>query len=155
MSRSEANKKFKTHIMTTLNIKSHKVGREYFQPHFFIQNKGNNSGKPLKIAIPNCFVFLLKSEEEKDFFYSLLFGLWSAKSFHIFLRGSVIPFIVLPELKNCILESRIKANENPVDFQKSVSTFQKLEEMETNYKQNLRLIQEAKRMIFYKYTRKK
>ncbi len=141
--------------MTTLNIKSHKIGREYFQPHFFIQNKGNNSGRPLKTAIPNCFVFLLKSEEEKDFFYSLLFGLWSAKSFHVFLRGSVIPFIILAELKNCIKESQIKANQNPVDFQKSVSTLKSLEEMEIKYKQNLLLIQDAKRMIFYKYILKR
>jgi hypothetical protein len=140
--------------MTTLNIKTHKFGREYSKPHFFIQNKGNNSGKPLKNEIPNCFVFLSESEEEKEFYYSLLFALWSSKAFYIFLRGSVIPFIVLHELKNCIRESEVKVNANFQDFQKSISTFRQLEQAEINYKQNLRLIQEAKRLIFRKYIKK-
>ena len=137
--------------MSTFNIKSHRQGVVYSMPHFFILNKGNNSGKPLVAPCPNCFVILFQYEVEKEQIYWLSYSLWQSKAFYPFLRGSVIPFVVLRDVKSGLLDGLNKANENPAQFEKVVSTLRSLEALEKNYKQNLLLISNAKRMLFYKY----
>ena len=114
-----------------------------------------NSGKPLVLPCPNCFVFIASCAAEKDFFYWLCFGLWQSKSFHPFLRGSVIPFITLVELKQCIKEGAAKANENLPEFRKSVELLKVIEHKEKQFHENLRLLNDAKREIFYRYMRRR
>ena len=137
--------------MSTFSIKSYRSGVVYNMPHFFILNKGNNSGKPLSVPCPNCFVIQCKTESEKEQVYWLAYSLWQSKAFYPMLRGSVIPFVVLRDVKSCLLDGLNKANENPAQFEKAVSTLRSLEVLEKNYKQNLLLISNAKRMLFYKY----
>jgi len=137
--------------MSTFSIKSYRSGVVYNMPHFFILNKGNNSGKPLVAPCPNCFVIQFKSEKEKEQIYWLSYSLWQSKAFYPFLRGSVIPFIVLRDVKSCLLDGLNKANEKPAQFEKAVAALRSLEAMEKKYKQNLILIANAKRMLFYKY----
>ena len=137
--------------MSTFNIKSHRPGVSYNMPHLFILNKGNNSGKPLFIACPNCFVIQFQSEQEKGLIYWLLYSLWQSKAFYQYLRGSVIPFIVLNDLKSCLRDGLKKVAENSAQFEKAVAALRNLETMENQYKQNLLLIANAKRMLFYKY----
>ena len=137
--------------MSTFSIKSHRSCVVYSMPHFFILNKGNNSGKPLLAPCPNCFVIQCKTDSEKEQLYWLAYSLWQSKAFYPLLRGSVIPFVVLRDLKSCLSDGLIKANANPVQFEKAVSTLRSLEALEKNYKQNLLLISNARRMLFYKY----
>ena len=141
--------------MQTLNNKTHRSGSTYQQPHFFILNKGNNSGKPLTAPCPNCFVIQFNNEDEKEQVYWLLFGLWRSKAFNQFLRGSVIPFVNLKDVKDCIRAGYQKATETPEQFKKSVATLRSLEQMEAQYKQNLQLIAEDKQMVFYRYILKR
>ena len=138
--------------MSTFNIKSHRPGVSYNMPHFFILNKGNNSGKPLFVSCPNCFVIQYQCEVEKEQIYWLLYGLWQSKAFYQFLRGSVIPFIVLNDLKSCLRDGLKKVDENPAQFEKAVAALRNLEAMENQYKQNLLLIANAKRLLFNKFT---
>ena len=49
--------------MLNYTMKSHKIGRIYNKPHFYIQNKGLNSGKALNDPIPNCFVVTTETDE--------------------------------------------------------------------------------------------
>jgi len=137
--------------MCTFIIKSYRSGVVYSMPHFFILNKGNNSGKPLLAPCPNCFVIQLQCEEEKEQIYWLLYSLWQSKAFYPLLRGSVIPFVVLRDVKSCLLDGLNKVDENPAQFEKAVEALRSLEAMEKQYKQNLLLIANAKRMLFYKY----
>jgi hypothetical protein len=137
--------------MYTFIIKSYRQGVVYNMPHFFILNKGNNSGKPLLAPCPNCFVIQFQSENEKEQIYWLLYSLWQSKAFYPFLRGSVIPFIVLRDAKSCLLDGLNKVDENPALFEKAVAALRSLEAMEKQYKQNLLLIANAKRMLFHKY----
>jgi hypothetical protein len=44
--------------------------------------KGLNSGKPLEKPCPNSFVLACKNQAEKDFYTTLLFGLWKVKHFY-------------------------------------------------------------------------
>ena len=137
--------------MSSFIVKSHHPGVDYSMPHFFILNKGNNSGKPLTVPCPNCFVIQFQCEEVKEQIYWLSYSLWQSKAFYPFLRGSVIPFVVLRDVQSCLLDGLNKANGNPAQFEKAVATLRSLEAMEKQYKQNLLLIANAKRMLFYKY----
>jgi len=58
---------------------------------------------------------------------------------------------VLRDVKECLSDGLNKADENPAQFEKAVAALHSLEAMELKFKQNLKLVQEAKRMLFYKY----
>jgi hypothetical protein len=76
--------------------------------------KGLNSGKPLEKPCPNSFVLACKNQAEKDFYTTLLFGLWKVKHFYQFLTGSVIPFIRI----SVILKAPVKAQAEAVSKDK-------------------------------------
>ncbi len=135
----------------TFILKSYNQKSEIKNPHFFILNKGNNSGKPLVSPCPNCFVIRFQCEEEKEMVYWLLYSLWQSRAFYPYLRGSVIPFVVLRDVKECLLNGLEKMKANSDQFQKAVEALRNLEAMENKFKQNLNLIRDAKRMLFYKY----
>jgi len=137
--------------MCSFILKSYIQKEEIRKPHFFILNKGNNSGKPLTVPCPNCFVIQFQCEEEKEQIYWLIYSLWQSKAFYPFLRGSVIPFIVLRDIKSCLLDGVEKMAKNTAQFEKAVAALRSLEAIEKQYKQNLLLISQTKRMLFYKY----
>ncbi len=137
--------------MCTFILKSYSQKSEIKKPHFFILNKGNNTGKPLVTPCPNCFVVQCKSEAAKERIYWLSYSLWQSKAFYPFLRGSVIPFVVLRDVNNCLLDGLDKVEKNPAQFEKAVAVLRSLEVLEQQYKQNLLLISNIRRMLFYKY----
>jgi len=137
--------------MCTFILKSYNQKDEISKPHFFILNKGNNSGKPLNSPCPNCFVIQFASTEDKELVYWLLFCLWQSKTFYPYLRGSVIPFIILRDMKKCIQNGLDKSDRSPEQFQKMVATFQSMNQLENQYRQNLKTIEKAKQIIVYKF----
>jgi len=137
--------------MCTYYLKSYNQKEEIRKPHFFILNKGNKSGKPLLAPCPNCFIIQFQNEIDKEQVYWLMYSLWQSNAFYPFLRGSVIPFVVLRDVKSCLSAALNKVDENPAQFEKAVAALQSLEAMEKQNKQNLLLISQAKRMLFYKY----
>lgn len=137
--------------MCTFILKSYNQKLENDKPHFYILNKGNNSGKPLVSPCPNCFVIQFSNNEDKEQVYWLLYSLWQSKAFYPFLRGSVIPFIVIRDVKECLSDGLEKVEANPIQFEKAVAALRSLEDMENKFRKNLKLVQDAKRMLFYKY----
>ena len=137
--------------MIIFSLKTFVPGKENSQPHFFILNRGLNSGKPLRKPCPNCFVLSSQSEEEKDQLYWLIYGLWQTKAFHFYLRGSVIPFITISELRKCIRLAADKALEDSSKFTKVVDTLQKLNQLEQVYQKNMEVIKITRKSLFYQY----
>lgn len=80
-----------------------------------------------------------------------MYSLWHSEAFYPYLRGSVIPFVVLRDIKSCLQDALNKVEVSPAQFEKAVVALQGLEQMENKFKQNLKLIQDAKRMLFYRY----
>ncbi|HRH58147.1 MAG TPA: hypothetical protein PLS10_10855 [Chitinophagales bacterium] len=109
-----------------------------------------NSGKPMKSSCPNCFVCTAGSEEEKEQLYWLCFALWYSKAFHYYHKGSVILYISIDDIKDCLSKSLLKSNQNKQEFEKAIQQAKKFEELETLYEKNLQLIRQARRAIFYK-----
>lgn len=76
---------------------------------FYIQNKGNNSGRPLKNPIPNCWE--IRTDRSIDF--EILYIVFESRILESFIIGSVIPYIRLDDYKKIIkpiLENAIQEN---------------------------------------------
>lgn len=137
--------------MCTFILKSYNQKEEIRNPHFFILCKGNNSGKPLLSPCPNCFSIQFQSEADKEQVYWLLFCLWQSNAFYPFLRGSVIPFVVLRDIKSCINDILNRAANKPEQFHKMIESFQAINKVEIQLKQNLKSIEKAKKMLMYQF----
>ncbi|WP_439152271.1 DUF6943 family protein [Winogradskyella sp.] len=106
--------------MSTFELKTHQIGRTYSNPHFFILNKGLNSGKPLSNPCPNYFVVIISTEELKNTLFHLSMMLQIGGFYAYYLKGSVIPFISVNDCRNT-LKSGSKFIENSgFEIQKSI-----------------------------------
>ena len=110
-----------------------------------------NTGKLMAQPCPNCFNFNAIDQTEKDHYYWLCFGLWQSRSLHLYLSGSVIPFIHLRDLSQVINQASEKAQASPANFLKTVEALKILDQHEKQYHRNLLLISEAKKAIFTNY----
>jgi hypothetical protein len=135
--------------MKSFRIKTHKINERYQQPHFYILNKGMNSGKPLKNPCPNCFVCIFDNEADKDLMLWLCFGLWRTKSFHFYLRGSVIPFINIDDVKYLLIRSEHKVSAKVEAVKKSIEALKLLDINEQKIKITLEMIDTARQSIFH------
>ena len=100
--------------MPYFEMKTHKIGITYSNPHFFILNKGLNSGKPLSNPCPNCFVVITKTETEKNTLFHLSMMLQIGGFYAYYLKGSVIPFISVNDCRNT-LKKGLKSTSNTKD----------------------------------------
>lgn len=107
--------------MHFFDIKTHHIGRTYSKPHFFILNKGLNSGKPLTLPCPNCFVVTTTSKEEKNTLFHLTMMLQIGGFFTFYLKGSVIPFISINDCKNTLKKGIKSINHIGSEYQKHIN----------------------------------
>ena len=121
----------------------------YNSPHFFILNKGLNSGKPLKKPCPNCFVISCNSESEKENLYWIVYSLHQGKQFQIALVGSVIPFIRKNDLMEIIYQAQRIMINKPNAVQNTVSSLLKLEQQEESYKRIQISIKQLKQVLVH------
>ena len=81
--------------------------------------------------------------------------MWQSKAFHIYLRGSVIPFISIVEFRKAINEAFNKVEADKPKFDKSVNSLQLLEQKQKRFYENIQLIEEAKRIVMYRYIKRR
>ena len=129
-----------------MKIKTYK-GKLIQQPHFFILNKGMNTGSPNFKPYANCFVLLAETDKERNDYYWLCYALWQTGKFRPRLIGSAIPFIHISDLKDVIAEATIKANNKPKQYQKALSLLIDIDMKSEALAQKLKVIGEAKRTV--------
>jgi hypothetical protein len=129
-----------------MKIKIYK-GKLIQQPHFFILNKGMNTGSPNFKPSANCFVLLAETEEERNFYYWLCFALWQTGKFRPSLIGSVVPFIHIGDLKQVISDATIKANNKPKQYQKSLSLLIDIDRKSEILTEKLKVIEQLKKTL--------
>ena len=125
------------------------VKNQSTQFEFYILCKGLNSGKPLETPCPNSFVCICKNQDEKDFYFWLLFGLWKAKHVHQLLTGSVIPFIRIDEFKKEVATQAEHVSKQRTAYAKTIDKIKLLEQKEKQLQQYLAVIQDVKRATIY------
>lgn len=128
--------------MQIFEIKTHKIGRTYPNPHFFILNKGLNSGKPLDKPCPNCFVISTTSRANRESLYYLCLSLKVGQYFGYYLKGSVIPFISISDVKKVI--NTALQNFEEQQWQLKVEKLKKITAFEENLQQQLSTISKLK-----------
>ncbi len=124
--------------MPNFEIKTHQIGRTYSGPHFFILNKGLNSGRPMPEPCPNCFVITTNSEDLRKSLFYLCLALKAGKYFSYYLKGSVIPFICIVDAR-AVIKNALQNKEQQVWDQK-ILKLQKIEAFEQNLKLQLKTI---------------
>jgi len=137
--------------MLKSKIKTHKSGKSYNQPHFFILNKGLNSGKPFNHYVCNSFVFLADNKEEKEFYYFLLLGLWELRFFRKHLKGSVIEYVRLGDVIDVIDETLNSVNSGNRSFSDVQNTLAQIEALQANLQTQLNYLMQLRKSLFYKY----
>ncbi len=128
--------------MSTYEIKTHQPGRTYNTPHFFILNKGLNSGKPMNQPCPNCFVITTQSNEFRESLYYLCLSLKIGKYFAYYLKGSVIPFICITDTR-AVIKNALQ-NYEQMQWESKVEKLKKITAFEENLKQQLLTISQLK-----------
>lgn len=137
--------------MLKSKIKTHIQGKIYKQPHFFILNKGLNSGKPFNHYVCNSFVFLADDENEKEFFYFLLLGLWELRLFRPYLKGTAIEFVRLGDVVDVINETLNSVNAGNRLFSDVKNTLVQIEAHQINLQKQLDYLMQLRKALFYKY----
>lgn len=140
--------------MINFKMKHHQSGIIYKNPHFFILNKGMNTGKPMKQPCPNCFVIIFQCYDDYENMESICKSLWRVKFWHQFLIGSVIPYIRINDFAKNL---NLKANEMMTDFEqhkKNVEALKLLEQKEKQFQENINLINDLRRVIIHRYCKK-
>jgi len=135
-------------------IKTHRKDTIYTKPHLFLLNKGMNSGKPQKEPFTNSFVIIFENESDFDTINLTAYALWKTKFWHQFLKGSVIPFLSLQDIRK---EFSMKVNQEIKDHEqhvKSVQALKILEQSEKRFHENLNLINDMRRVILHRYCNK-
>jgi restriction endonuclease S subunit len=121
-------------------LKTHKMHET--KPSFWIQCKGEHSGRPLKKPIPNCFAVYT----EEPFLFEYCYMLWKTGKFKASIIGSVIPFIRKKEMEE-VLKS-IPANPKGAEVCKAVkATNDYLEHLQKQQS----LYREMQKAIFKKF----
>lgn len=141
-------------IMLKSKIKTHKSGKTYNQPHFFILNKGLNSGKPFRHYVCNSFVFLADNKDERDFYYFILLGIWELRLMRPYLKGSVIEFVRLGDVIDIIDETLNSVNTNNRSFSDMQNSLAQIEALQSNLQLQLSHLMQLRKALFYKYLRR-
>lgn len=135
-------------------IKTHKLGSTYDAPHFFILNKGEQSGKPAQMYWSNCFVFIAETNEEKEFYFFVFLGLWELKFFKKALIGSVVPYIRIGDLIDIAEEAINNINAGERKWSDVSGTITQLEQRKDVLLKQVDYILQIRRLILYKLVKK-
>ncbi|WP_317900021.1 DUF6943 family protein [Aurantibacillus circumpalustris] len=141
--------------MLKTKIKCHKLGMQYTQPHFFILNKGFHSGKPAPEYWSNCFVFLADCEEEREFFYFLILGLWELQLFLPHLTGSVVQFIRINDFIDIVEECVNHVNTGERKFEDIQNSLKQIEQCKVTLQKQVATLMQLRKSIFHSYLKKK
>ena len=128
--------------MIDYEIKTHRVNRIYKSPHFYILNKGLNSGKPMNAPCPNCFVITTNDHVQRDELFYLCLSLKTGRYFGFYIKGSVIPFICIADTRR-VLNLALQ-NYEEQQWSLKVQKLKKISAYEKNLRDQLRIISELK-----------
>ena len=141
--------------MLKSKIKTHKSGTAYKQPHFFILNKGLNSGKPSRHYVCNSFVFLADDKNERDYYFFMLQGIWELRLLRPYLKGSVIEYVRLGDVIDVLDETLNSVNTGSRSFADVQNSLAQIEALQSNLQLQLSQLMQLRKALFHKYLRAK
>ena len=137
--------------MMNFIVKTHKKDTIYNKPHFFVLNKGMNSGKPQNEPFTNSFVVIFDSEADSENIFWIAYSLWKSKFWYQHLVGSVISFLRLNDFKKEFFPKSKLLMEEHEEHLKHVAALKLLELKEKQFHENINLINDMRKVILYRY----
>ena len=137
--------------MKQFTLKTYRSSAEVGLNTFYILNKGMNSGRPHPKPFVNCFTFIADNPDEMEMFYWITFAAWQAKLFHPYIKGSVIPFVTILDVRDVINDASKRCIANPERVGNLLKTFHTLNQLEFKYERLAKLTTEAKRSAALKF----
>jgi hypothetical protein len=129
------------------NVKTYSPGQLIRPFSFFVLSKGLNSGKPISKPCPNCYQIICLTSEDKETSELLCFCLWQSKVFYKDLVGSVIPFLRIGDFRKALLNA-IESSKDKPEIHLLSGNIQKLNDLENQYRTQLKLIGEYKKALY-------
>lgn len=139
--------------MDTFQLHSHQKDNTYTSPHFFIQSKGYNSGKPTSYPVNDCFVAVTNDELEKGIVFWTCFTLWKTDQFLPLLDKSPMPALNLEKANELIDITCLHLGQHPEKFLSHVREMKELIKNEKLLNVQLKLIKKVKSGIARKMLR--
>ena len=103
-------------------------------PTFYIQIKGNHSGRPLRKSIINCVAVY----SDVPYLFELVDLLFNGRKFESYLKGSVIPFVRIEDLTEVIKKGLKHYKPEKI---KLLDHVQKIDEALLNCNHKIKLLQ--------------
>ncbi len=120
---------------------------------FFILSVGDNAGKPNHMAWRNSFIATAQNVHMREFYFWLVYGLHKSKAFNKYLRGSVIPFLSVQELRNTIMGAARYAYPHFQQFKEVMEYLERFEAKKTHMRDALQKIEAAQQALITGYLR--
>ena len=116
--------------MHSFNLKTYSPKQQARENQFYILNKGLNSGKPLKEPCPNSFVCSADCPQQLENLYWLSYALWKSNSYQPYLKGSVIPFVTIMDMKMILDKKLSQIKDAKIDILKITQTLKMIDRKE-------------------------
>lgn len=107
------------------------------QATFYIQCKGEHSGRPLRKPIPNCFAIFTEIPNA----FELAYAAFISKSYHRYLKGSCQPYIRIADAKEILSYSLSKVTDQKRENLKKI---EQIDIAIIKLKEQLRLLEQIK-----------
>lgn len=126
---------------------------------FYILCKGENAGKP---SLPlggagggspwaNSFVVICQHKQHLDFYFWLVNALFLSGKFKIKLRGSVIPFINIDDVREMLKELAPAIQEDWSRFRELVNTLDKLSKLKSSLAQQIQASENLQKALLQNF----
>jgi len=113
-------------------IKTHRFGVNYKGLHFFVLNRGANTGKVLKSECPNCWVIIPDTADCQDRLKTIIRSMHLSGVLRQQLIGSVILFMRLKDFRK-LLDIYIRMIGNQKSFDRQLIQISKVTELMEQY----------------------
>ena len=118
---------------------------------FFILCKGNNAGKPSLTPWANSFVVICQHKEYFDFYFWLVYALFKSDKFKIRLRGSVIPFININDVRDVIREVAPFIHPDWSRLQELIKTLDNLSKLKSSLEQQIKASENLQKCLLHNF----
>ena len=118
---------------------------------FYILCKGNNAGQPSFRPWANSYVVICANQKYYDFYFWLFWGLHKSGKFKLRLRGSVIPFINMEDVRLLLREIAPAVFPDWAKFTEIISTLDKLEKLKSNLARQVIASERLQKLLINNY----
>ena len=118
---------------------------------FFVLCKGANAGKPVLTAWPDSFAVICSNKEYFDFYFWLMYALFQSGKFKIRLRGSVIPFININDVRDLLRDVAPAIHDDWSRFRELITALDNLSKLKSTLVQQIKASENLQKYLLHNF----